>query len=157
MAEAIEDRLGVFVRQLRHSINHSVAVADTADTFYESTLAQTDGVTAEPVSHTSGQDDSGLTVLAALSHQDDEPFTGKLQRDRGGNDPYVKLYSGALIEFDIDDAVSDHQLGQLAYAVDNQTVSSTEGDGSGGKLALAGRVYEVLDSTVKVYVQGILR
>jgi len=157
MAAATEDRLGVFVRQLRHSVVHDLPVENVDDEFYESTLAEVnaDG-TAAPLTHSGGDDDSGQVVLAVLSRQDDEPFTGKFQRDRGGSDPLVKLQSGAIIEFEINDSIGNYAIGDDAYAVDNQTVDAAQSDGSSGSRALAGTVYEVLDSTVKVYVPGIL-
>jgi len=159
MADATEDRFDVFTRQLRMSIHHDIPTDDSTDTFYESTLAQvSDSYTALPVDHTDGEDDSGLKILAVLGHQDDEPFTGKFQRDRGGQDPYVKLFSGAIIEFEIDggDVIGDFAFGAPVYAVDNQTVSAAQGDGSGGSYARAGTVYEVLDDSVKVLVRGII-
>lgn len=157
MAAATEDRLDVFTRQLRHSVVHDLPVENTEDEFYESTLAEVnaDG-TAAPLTHADGDDDSGQVVLAVLDRQDDEPFTGKFKRDRAGTDPLVNLQSGAIIEFEINDSIGNYAIGDDAYAVDNQTVDSTQADGSSGSRALAGTVYEVLDSTVKVYVPGIL-
>jgi hypothetical protein len=158
MAAATEDRLGVFTRQLRHSVVHDLPVENTDDEFYESTLAEVnaDG-TAAPLTHTDGDDDSGQVVLAVLDRQDDEPFTGKFQRDRAGTDPLVNLQSGAIIEFEISDSIGNHAIGDDVYAVDNQTVRSSQSSGtSGDNAAKAGTVYEVLGSTVKVYVPGIL-
>lgn len=160
MAAATEDRFDVFTRHLYSSVefDKSVANPDT-DEFYESTLAQVNADdTAEPVNHTDGEDDSGLMILAVLDRQDDEPFTGKFKRDRGGSDPLVNLQAGAIIEFEIasGDAIGDFELLDDVFAVDNQTVSAAQADGSSGSYAFAGRVYEVLDSTVKVYVPGIL-
>ena len=160
MAAATEDRLDVFVRQLRHSVNHDLPVSDTSDEFYESTLAEVNSNgELEPLSHADGDDDSGATVLAILERQDDEPFTGKFQYDRGGTDPLVKAYSGVILEFETDDDISNYSIEDPVYAVDNQTVRAAESSGtSGDKAAEAGRVYEVLESkeTVKVYVPGIL-
>lgn len=158
MADATEDRLDVFTRQLRGSIHHDIPVADSTDEFYESTLAQVSAAyEALPVDHTAGEDDSGLVVLAILSRQDDEPFTGKFKRDRAGTDPYVKLFSGAIIEFEIasGDVIGDFAFGDTVYAVDNQTVAAAQADGSAGSYARAGTVYEVLEGTVKVLVDGI--
>jgi hypothetical protein len=157
MAAATEDRFDVFVRQLRHSVEHDLPVESTDDEFYESTLAEinADGTVA-PLTHTAGDDDSGQVVLAILDRQDDEPFTGKFKRDRGGSDPLVNLQSGAIIEFEINDSIGNYAIGDDAYAVDNQTVDAAQADGSAGSRAFAGTVYEVLDSTVKVYVPGIL-
>jgi hypothetical protein len=159
MAQATEDRLDVFTRQLRLSINHDIPVADSTDEFYESTLAQVSAAyEALPVDHADGDDDSDLTILAVLGYQDDEPFTGRFSRDRAGRDPYVKLFSGAIIEFEIasGDSIGDFAFGENVYAVDNQTVSAAQGDGSGGSYARAGTIYEVLDDTVKVLVRGII-
>ena len=159
MAAATEDRLDVFVRQLRHSVNHDLPASDTSDEFYESTLAAVNSSgELEPLTHSDGDDDSGSTVLAILERQDDEPFTGKFQYDRSGTDPLVKAYSGVILEFEIDDSISNYSIEDPVYAVDNQTVSASEGDGAGGSYTEAGRVYEVLDQkeTVKVYVTGIL-
>lgn len=158
MAAATEDRLDVFTRQLRHSVEHDLPVESTDDEFYESTLAEVnaDG-TAAPLTHVAGEDDSGQVVLAVLDRQDDEPFTGKFKRDRGGSDPLVNLQSGAIIEFEISDAIGNHSIGDPVYAIDNQTVRSAQSSGTtGDNAAEAGTVYEVLDSTVKVYVPGIL-
>jgi len=157
MAAATEDRFDVFVRQLRHSVEHDLPVENPDEDFYESTLAEVnaDG-TAAPLTHSDGDDDSGQVVLAVLDRQDDEPFTGKFKRDRGGDDPLVNLQSGAIIEFEIADSIGNYAIGDDAYAVDNQTVNAAQADGSSGSYALAGTVYEVLDSTVKVYVPGIL-
>jgi len=157
MAAATEDRFDVFVRQLRHSVEHDLPVENTDDEFYESTLAEVnaDG-TAAPLTHSTDDDDSGQVVLAVLDRQDDEPFTGKLQRDRAGSDPLVNLQSGAIIEFEINDSIGNYSLGDEVYAVDNQTVNATQSDSGAGSYASAGTVYEVLDSTVKVYVSGIL-
>lgn len=156
MAAATEDRFDVFVKQLRHSVNHELPVVNSDDVFYESTLAQVTSGELEPLDHTDGEDDSGVVALAVLSHQDDEPFTGKFQRDRAGSDPMAKAYSGALIEFEIADSVGNYSIGDTVYAVDNQTVNASQADGSSGSYAEAGKVYEVLDSTVKVYVPGLL-
>jgi len=161
MAAATEDRLDVFTKQLRHSLDHDVPVVDTTEKFYESTLVQiTADYEATAIDHTSGEDDSGVQVLANLEFQDDEPFTGKFQRDRAGTDPLVKLFSGVLLEFEIasGDAIDDFAFGDEVFAVDNQTVSADQADGSSGSYASAGTVYEVLDQkeTVKVYVPGIL-
>lgn len=157
MAATSEDRLDAFVNQLRFSLDHELPVVDPAnDVFYESTLAQITAGELEPLSHTAGDDDSGVVALAILSHQDDEPFTGKFSRDRGGSDPLAKAFSGAIIEFEINDAIGNYAVGDPAYAVDNQTVDAAQADGSAGNRAKAGVVYEVLDSTVKVYVPGLL-
>jgi len=158
MAAATEDRLDVFTRQLRHSIEHDLPVANpSSDEFYESTLAgvNADG-TAAPLTHSAGDDDSGQVVLAVLDRQDDEPFTGKFKRDRAGTDPLVNLQSGAILEFEINDLIGNYALGDPVYAVDNQTVDAAQADGSAGSRAKAGVVYEVLESTVKVYVPGLL-
>lgn len=157
MAAATEDRMDVFTKQLRHSVEHDLPVADTSDEFYESTLAKINANgEAEPLTHSDGDDNSGVVALAVLDRQDDEPFTGKFQRDRAGSAPLVNLQSGALIEFEIADSVGNYAIGDTAYAVDNQTVNAAQADGSSGSYAEAGTVYEVLDSTVKVYVPGIL-
>lgn len=159
MAAATEDRMDVFSKQLRNSVLHDVPVADSTENFYESTLVQLNASDeATNVDHTGGEDDSGVQILAAMEYQDDEPFTGKFQRDRAGSDPLVKLHSGVLLEFEIADSIGNYAVGDTAYAVDNQTVNASQGDGSGGNYAEAGTVYEVLDQkgTVKVYVPGIL-
>ena len=157
MAAATEDRFDVFVRQLRHSVNHDLPVANTDDEFYESTFAMINGSgELEPLTHAAGDDDSGVVALAVLERQDDEPFTGKFRRDRGGSDPLVKAYSGAIIEFEINDSIGNYSIGDTVYAEDNQTVDAAQADGSAGSRPEAGTVYEVLDSTVKVYVPGIL-
>jgi len=157
MAAATEDRLGVFTRQLRHSVEHDLPVENTDDEFYESTLAEinADG-TAAPLTHTAGDDDSGQVVLAVLDRQDDEPFTGKFKRDRGGSDPLVNLQSGAIIEFEINDSIGNYSAFDTVYGVDNQTVNASQGDGSGGSYPEVGRVYMVESSTVKVFVPGLL-
>lgn len=147
----------MFVRQLRHSVEHDLPVENPDEDFYESTLAEVnaDG-TAAPLTHSNGDDDSGQVVLAVLDRQDDEPFTGKFQRDRGGSDPLVNLQSGAIVEFEIADSIGNYSIGDDVFAVDNQTVNATQADGGSGSYAPAGTVYEVLDGTVKVYVPGIL-
>jgi len=158
MAAATEDRFDVFVKELRHSVEHDLPVENPeSDEFYESTLVQINSNgNLIPLSHTGGEDDSGVTVLANLDRQDDEPFTGKFQRDRGGTDPLANAKSGAIIELEINDSISNYAIGDTVYAVDNQTVDAAQADGSSGSRAEVGTVYEVLDSTVKVYVPGIL-
>jgi hypothetical protein len=158
MAAATADRLDVFVRQLRNSLKHDLPVANPeSDEFYESTLAEVNANgELEPLTHAAGDDDSGVVALAILGRQDDEPFTGKFQRGRGGGDPLATAHSGALIEFEIADSIGNYAIGDAVYAEDNQTVSASQSDGSAGSRPEAGTVYEVLDSTVKVYVPGLL-
>lgn len=158
MAAATEDRLDVFTKPLRHSLDHDLPVANpTSDEFFESTLAAINSSgELEPLAHTAGDDDSGVVVLAILSRQDDEPFTGKFSRDRGGTDPLAKAVSGALLEFEISDSIGNYSIGDPAYAEDNQTVDASQSDGSGGNRPLAGTVYEVRGGTVVLYVPGIL-
>jgi len=158
MAAATEDRFDVFVKELRNSVEHDLPVENPeSDEFYESTLVQVNGNgNLIPLSHSDGDDDSGVQVLANLDRQDDEPFTGKFQRDRGGDDPLANAKSGAIVEFEIADSIGNYSIGDTAFAVDNQTVNADQSDGGGGSYAEAGTVYEVLESTVKVYVPGIL-
>lgn len=160
MAAATEPRFDVDTTQLPQSVLHDLPLANADTDFFANTLVQVNGDgTAENVSHTTGDDDSGLAILANLERQSDkteEAFTGKMQYDRAGTDPLVELVSGAIIEFEIDDPVADFSFKDTVYAVDNQTVSANAGDGSGGTLAEAGRVYQVRESTVRVLVPGIL-
>lgn len=158
MAAATGDRLDVHVKELRNSVEHDLPVENPeSDEFYESTLTLVNGNgNLVPLTHSGGDDDSGAVVLANLDRQDDEPFTGKFQRDRGGDDPLANAKSGALIELEINDSIGNYSIGDTAYAVDNQTVDSTQADGSSGSRAEAGTVYDVLDSSVVVYVPGIL-
>jgi len=158
MAAATEDRLDVFVNQPPATLIHQPLMANTDDVFYESTLAELNaaGDQASPLTHSDGDDDSGVVVLANLQHQDDEAFTGNVQRDRAGTDPRVKLHSGAIIEFEIADSIGNYSAFDTVYGVDNQTVNASQGDGSGGSYPEVGRVYMVESSTVKVFVPGLL-
>jgi len=158
MAAATEDRLDVFVNEPSFTLMHGPKMADTSDVFYEATLAELNaaGDEASPLTHSAGDDDSGVAVVACLQHQEDDPFTGNVQRDRAGKDPRVDLHSGAIIEFEIADSIGNYGIGDDVYGVDNQTVNASQADGSSGDYAFVGRVYEVKSSTVKVFVPGIL-
>jgi len=136
-------------------------MSDTDDVFYENTLAKiyldgNDRNQAEPLTHAAGDDDSGVLVAAVLGHQEDTTPFGGVKRDRGGTDPRVTLHDGVILELENGDAdTSDYDLGGPVYAEDNQTVSGTQGDGSGGQLPQVGVAYEVLSDSVKVLVKAL--
>jgi hypothetical protein len=163
---ATEARLGVKSTDLRFNLQDLYLISDAEnDVFYENTLAQVDPTTGEngtatPVDHSDGDDDSGLLILASKRHQDEDAFAGGQQRVGQGKTQRVELTHGYLVELEVAeaDAGDNYNVGDTVYAVDNETVSASQGDGSGGNYAEAGTVYQVLDTngTVFVYVPGIL-
>lgn len=161
MAAATEDRLDVFVNQQNFGLITQPEIANPqSDTFYESTLAELDSNgLVTPLTHTSGEDDSGVLTGAVLDHysaETREAFTGNVQYDRAGQTPRIKLRHGVIVEFEIADSIGNYSLRQDVYGVDNQTVNAAQGDGSGGNYPFVGRVYDILSDSVKVYVPGIL-
>ena len=160
---ATEPRLGVKSSDLRFNIQDLYDIVDPAgDEFFENTLAQLDPSTgeAEPVDHTDSEDDSALLILANKRHQDENAFAGGQQRVGQGKSQKVELTHGYLLELEVTegDASANYQVGDTVYAVDNETVSASSGDGSGGTYATVGTVYQVLadNNTVFVYIPGIL-
>ena len=163
---ASEDRLGAYTNNttalpLRHDL--PIANPDT-DTFYANTLIQYDASadTATPLSHTAGDDDSGLIVFGNFDHQSAETreaFTGNVLRGRAGQNPLVTVWSGQILELNTNDAISNYDIGTVAYAVDNETVDAAQADGSAGSRAAVGVVYNVRsdEGTVDVYVPGFMK
>lgn len=167
MADATQDRIDRLMSlQLGRAIRYDREVLDRdADVFYEGTLAQVaaDGTTATPVDHTDSEDDSDLLILAVTEHQDDHHLTGGFGNDRAGRDPTVRLYDSVILELENGDSdLAGYVVGADAFAMDNQTVSASAGDGSGGTYATAGRVYKTETKsdgteTVQVLITGITK
>lgn len=158
MAAATEDR-GVFVNELKSSIFHEHPLASD-EVIYENTLTQINSSgEVQSLTHSAGDDDSGVTPLVALDFYDeDKPYQDHTHYDRGSTDPRAKVFSDVIVEFDNDDAdLTGYSLFGEVYAVDDSTVSASQADGSAGSYAPVGVVYEIEDSTdtVKVLVEGI--
>jgi len=157
-----EDRLGAYEHErMGTSFEYTLDLAADA-VIPENTLVQYDGSVADAVDHSAGDDDSGLTMLAALAHQEDDindPLDVKSRRDRGGTDPQGQFLDGVVLALEIDEAdFTDYSFGGDVYAVDNETVTATQADGSSGSYAPAGTVvgFNDADSRVHVHVDGLV-
>jgi len=157
-----EDRLGAYEHErVGTSFEYTLDLAADA-VIPENTLVQYDGSVADAVTHAAGDDDSGLLILAALAHQEDDindPLDVKSRRDRGGTDPQGQFLDGVVLALEATEAdLSEYALGDTAYAVDNETVSASQADGSAGSYAPAGTVvgFNAADNRVHVHVDGLV-
>lgn len=157
-----EDRLGAYEHErVGTSFEYTLDLAADA-VIPENTLVQYDGAEADAVTHSDGDDDSGLTVLAALAHQEDDindPLDVKTRRDRGGTDPQGQFLDGVVLALEVAESdISGYSFGDEVYAVDNETVSADQADGSTGSYAPAGTVVglNAEDNRVHVHVDGLV-
>lgn len=156
-----EDRLDAYYNERRASVIHEFPLAD-GEVLPIGTLAVKNGSGEfEALTHSAGDDDSGVVPLAVLDFYDEDlPYQELSHYDRGGTDGQARGYSGVILELENDDSdlTGYTPLETTAYAVDNETVSATEADGSSGSRAPVGTVYDVheSDGTVLVHVEGIL-
>jgi hypothetical protein len=157
-----EDRLGAYEHErVGTSFEYTLDLAADA-VIPENTLVQYDGSVADAATHAAGDDDSGLLILAALAHQEDDindPLDVKTRRDRGGTDPQGQFLDGVVLALDATESdLSGYALGDTAYAVDNETVSASQADGSAGSYAPAGTVvgFNSADNRVHVHVDGLV-
>jgi len=157
-----EDRLGAYEHErVGTSFEYTLDLAADA-VIPENTLVQYDGSVADAAAHADGDDDSSVLILAALAHQEDDindPLDVKSRRDRGGTDPQGQFLDGVVLALEVTEAdISGYAFGDEVYAVDNETVSATQGDGGGGSYAPAGTVVglNAADNRVHVHVDGLV-
>lgn len=159
MAAATEDRVDVFTRELDQRVIQHLPLA-TGEILYAKTLAQINSGELAELDHTDSDDDSGVSVRAIFKHmeEDEGPISNLRSRYPNSDLTDAQCYSGVLLEFEVDEAdVSGYSHDDQVYAVDNQTVTITQADGSAGQYAPVGKVYSINSSrdTVVVLVEGI--
>lgn len=162
MAAVSEDRTGAYEHERTGTSYRYLFDLPSSEVLYENTLAQlnsSDEIIA--VDHSAGDDDSGVNIFAVLEHQDEDsdPLSTAIRRDRGGTSPQAHVYDGVVLALENDDAdLTGYSIGGTAYAVDNATVASGSGDGSGGTYATAGTVIGTNseDDRVFVHVDGLV-
>jgi hypothetical protein len=159
---ATEDRF-VYAHERPSSVVVEEPLA-SGEEIFENTLVQLNpSGELESLTHAAGDDDSAVVPLVALSYQneDEETAGGVHKFDRGGADVQGSGYENVLLELKDNDAdLSNYtELQTTVYAVDNESVSATQADGSGGSRAPVGKVYRKKPSagTVIVHVDGFAR
>jgi hypothetical protein len=151
-----EDRLGVFANILDRRVIQHIPIASGA-VLPAYTLAEINNGELEAVDHTDGDDDSAVRLRAVLKHMaEGDGAISNTTREYPGGDELAGCFSGVLLELEVDEAdTSGYAVDAMAYAVDNETVSNTQADGSSGSFAPIGPVYEVRSDSVVVLVSGI--
>lgn len=156
---ATEDRIDVFTNALDQRVVQHLPLAD-GEVLYAKTLAQINASgELEALSHSDGDDDSAVSVRAILQHMEDEgPISNLRSRYPGFPPEDAECFSGVLVGFEVTEANTDgYSLDAMTYAVDNETVTNTQADGSSGSYAPVGRVFgiDADRNRVVVLVKGI--
>jgi len=147
-----------------HERPSSVVVEEplkSSEEIFENTLVQLNSSgELQSLTHSDSDDDSAVVPLVALSYQNEsEEVAGGINKfDRGGTDAQGRAYENVLIELEDDDGNLGNytELQTTVYAVDDESVSATQSDGSGGNYAPVGTVYRKKSDagTLIVHVDG---